>query len=112
MSTLPPGLSQEQINRYAKLDAGIKLLQDEKDNLNNVIKDAHKDQPRGTYIYESVVVKIGETSKVDTKGIEGEFPFEVNPEYYDAKLDAKKVPAETKARYTTKVPTLSVSIAG
>lgn len=109
MSTLPPGLTQADIETYAKIDDGMKRLQDAKDELNEKIKLAHKGVGKGTYIYGEVVVKIGATSKTDYKAIgtlygEGDYP-----EYYESKLATTKIPKEIKAVYTEQVPTLSVT---
>lgn len=111
MSEIPPGLTQADLDLYAKIDDGMKKLQDEKDRLNALIKKTHSDRGTGTYIYGKVVVTIGSTSKVNYEGIAKENPFEVAPEYYIQKIDPKKVPASTKNRFTTTNLTLSVKLA-
>lgn len=120
MATLPEGLTQKDIDRYAQLDAGIKKLQDEHAVLNEKIKQAHKDagiEGSKTLTYPSakygtVIVKLGEQKRLDTEALESKYPLDKNPEFYTPKIDTKKVPADIQAKFRTNIiQTLSVSVA-
>ena len=113
MATLPEGLTQSDIDRYAKLDAGIKALQEEHKVLGLLIKEKHAEAGitgKRTLIYEDVVVKLGEQRRLDEGGFLDTFPFSENPEFYSPAIDTAKVPADVLDTFRTIViPTLSVS---
>lgn len=120
MATLPEGLTQKDIDRYAQLDAGIKKLQEEHSILNETIKQAHKNagiEGNKTLSYPSekygvVIVKLGQQKRFDAKKASETFPEEEFPEYYTSALDQKKMPADIAAEFrTTIIQTLSVSVA-
>lgn len=111
MSKLPDGITQAEMDEYARLDAGIKKLAERHSVLNEKIKSVHTEArlKKGTYIYGSVVVKIGETSQVDKETAMDTYPEQSFPQYYPPTFDAKKLPADVKVLFTNKKPTLSVS---
>jgi len=109
MATLPPGLTQGDIDEYARLDAGIKKLKQRHDILNEKIKKTHEDagiKGKKTLVYDSekygsVIVDLSEAKSVDTEKLESAHPFEQNPEFYKPKLDTKSVPADILAKFRT-----------
>lgn len=120
MATLPEGLTQTDIDRYAQLDAGIKKLQEEHSILNETIKQAHKNagiEGSKTLSYPSekygtVIVKLGQQKRFDSKAAEATFPEADYPDFYTAALDQKKMPADIVAEFKTNVvSTLSISVA-
>lgn len=120
MATLPEGLTQKDIDRYAQLDAGIKKLQEEHAVLNETIKQAHKNAGitgNKTLSYPSekygtVIVKLGQQKRFDAEKAAETFPSDEYPEYYTLQLDQKKMPADISAAFRTNiVQTLSVSVA-
>lgn len=120
MATLPDGLTQSDIDRYAQLDAGIKKLQEEHSILNETIKQAHKNagiEGNKTLSYPSekygtVIVKLGQQKRFDSSKASATFPESEFPEYYSSALDQKKMPADILAAFKTNiVQTLSVSVA-
>lgn len=120
MATLPDGLTQKDIDRYAQLDAGIKKLQEEHATLNETIKQAHqaagiegsKTLSYPSEKYGTVIVKLGQQKRVDTAAAVATFPSEEFPEYYTLGLDTKKMPADILAEFKTNiVQTLSISVA-
>lgn len=120
MATLPDGVTQRDIDRYAQLDDGIKKLQKEHDILNELLKSAHraagyKGNKTLTYPsakYGTVIVKLGEQRRTDVAKATETFPAEEFPEYYSQTLDTKKLPADILAEFKTNiVQTLSISVA-
>ena len=120
MATLPEGLTQGDIDRYAYLDKGIKKLKEEHEVLNETIKQAHKAagySGNKTLSYPSdkfgtVIVKLGEQKRMDTEKATETFPADEYPEYYSLSLDVKKMPADISAAFRTNiVQTLSISVA-
>ena len=118
MATLPDGLTQSDIDRYAQLDAGIKKLQDEHAVLNETIKQAHKNagiEGKKTLSYPSekygtVIVKLGEQKRLDSKSLSENFPEAEFPEFYTSTIDTKKVPADIQDAFRTNIiQTLSVT---
>jgi hypothetical protein len=119
MATLPEGLSQKDIDRYAKLDKGIKALQEEHAILNELIKQTHKAAGivgNKTLVYKSaehgsVIVKLGQQKRLDAETAAATFPEDEFPEYYTSTFDPKKMPADISAAFRTNiVQTLSVSV--
>lgn len=109
MSTLPPGLTQAEVDEYARLDAGIKKLQDRHKELNDIIKRAHTDAgKKGTFSYGPVVVKVTEANTFDKKTATEAFPVEDYPDLYVPVLEPKNLPADIRAEYTSKTLRLSV----
>ena len=117
MATLPPGLTQADIDNYARLDAGLKKLQDQHAVLNEKIKAAHKAagyKGKKTLIYPSekfgsVIVTLGEQKRVDSAALLKAHPEETYPEFYVSSLDTSKVPADILAKFKTNiVSTLSI----
>lgn len=120
MATLPEGLTQSDIDRYAQLDAGIKKLQEEHAVLNETIKQAHKNagyEGSKTLTYPSekygtVIVKLGEQKRFDAEKAAETFPSDEHPEFYSLVVDQKKMPADIVAAFKTNiVQTLSISVA-
>lgn len=91
MSTIPEGLTQADFDRYAKLDSGIKKLEDEKKILADKIKAALP-LKKEVYVFEDVIldasVRKGQFDKVLASQT---FPAAEYPEYYTAVIDATKV---------------------
>ncbi len=110
MSTLPPGLTQAEVDEYAKLDAGIKRLQDRHKELNEVIKQAHIEagKVKGTYNYGEVVVKMNESNTFDKDQATQDFPVADYPNLYKPVLEPKNLPADIRSQYTSKTARLSV----
>jgi hypothetical protein len=120
MATLPAGLTQADIDRYAQLDKGIKALSEEHAVLNETIKQAHKDagiEGSKTLSYPSekygvVIVKLGQQKRFEADKASETFPSSEFPEYYSLTLDQKKMPADIAAAFRTNIiQTLSVSVA-
>lgn len=111
MATLPEGLTQKDIDRYAQLDAGIKKFAEEHKTLNEKIKKAHEDaglKGKMTLIYPSekygsVIVDLSEAKGVDTEALEAKYPLDKSPDYYTPKLDVRKIPADIVAKFRTVV---------
>lgn len=120
MAVLPEGLTQKDIDRFAYLDKGMKKLKEEHEVLNVKIKKAHQDAGitgSKTLVYSSdkfgsVIVKLGEQKRLDTKGLEEAHPYEKFPQYWRTMFDKDTVPADVQAKFRTNiVSTLSVSVA-
>jgi hypothetical protein len=111
MAELPEGITQKQIDEYAKLDKGIKKLQTRHKILNALIKQVFEGTPKGTKIFGEVVVKLGETSTFSSESFEEKYPKDKFPQYYKLTLDPKTIEADVKAKFTSNNPTLSVSVA-
>lgn len=118
MATLPEGLTQKDIDRYAQLDAGLKKIADEHKVLNEKIKKAHVDagiKGKKTLIYPSekygaVVVKLGEQKRLDTEALIAKFPEDKAPDFYALQLNVKAVPADIQERFRTNIiQTLSIT---
>lgn len=109
MSTLPPGLSQAEVDEYARLDDGIKRLLARHTELNDVIKAAHAAAAKkGTFTYGKVVVKVSETSKFEKDEATEAFPVTDYPDLYKPVLEPKNLPADIRAEYTSKSLRMSV----
>jgi len=111
MAALPEGLTQADIDEYARLDAGIKKLADKHASLKDKIKKAHKADDlteKKTYTYPSekygtVVVKIGLTKNVDSEALEKKYPADKSPEFWVPKLDVKLMDATILDKFRTKI---------
>jgi hypothetical protein len=108
MSELPEGLTQTEVNRYAKLDAGIKKLQPEHKQLGDKIKAAVTKV--GVFTFEKVLVNRTEANSFDSDSAEHDFPQDKFPEYYKAVLDPSKIPDKVKSKYTSKTQRVSVKV--
>ena len=120
MATLPAGLSQKDIDRYAQLDAGIKRIAEEHAALNDKIKKAHEAAGitgKKTLTYPSekygvVVVALGEQKRVDADALEAALPQNKHPELWVSRLDQKLVDKTILDRFRTNiVQTLSIKVA-
>lgn len=106
MADLPNGLTQTEVDEYAKLDAGIKKLQDRHKVLNEKIKDAHATKKAGAYIYGEVVVTITDKTKFDAEMAEGSLPYSdpKNRKFYKHVIDARALDADMRAGFTVPAP--------
>lgn len=120
MATLPEGLTQKDIDRYAQLDAGLKKIADEHKQLNDKIKRAHESAGligKHTLVYPSekygsVIVDLGEQKRVDIEALVAAHPLEKFPQYWSMQFDVSTVDEKTKAKFKTNlVPTLSIKVA-
>lgn len=115
MATLPAGLTQSNVDRYAKLDAGIKALEAEHKVLGELIKTTHAEAGitgKRTLIYEDVIVTFNEQRRLNGEVFQESFSPAEFPEYYKPAIDAAKVPADILDAFRTNViPTLSVRTA-
>jgi hypothetical protein len=108
---LPAGITQDELDEYAKIDRVLKnkKLNDRHAALNKKIKAAFV--KLGTFIHGDVIIKRGERDSFDAKAAEEEFPFEKFPEYYKPVFDATTLTAAQKKKFTNKTPTVSVTVA-
>lgn len=106
MADLPNGLTQAEVDEYAKIDAGIKKLQERHAILNEKIKDAHATKKAGAYIYGSVVVTIQDKSKFDVAMAEDSLPYTnpANRKFYKHTIDARALDADVRAGFTIAAP--------
>ena len=107
---LPEGVSQAQIDRYAKLDKAIKKAQTEHKTLNELFKQ--KFVKLGTFMFGSVIIKRTEASSFDSKKFAEDHPVTdpASKKYYVLTLDASLIEADVKAKYTSKTQRLSVDV--
>lgn len=117
MATLPAGLVQKDIDRYAQLDAGLKKIADEHKALNDKIKKAHEEagiKGKKTLIYPSdkygsVIVTLGEQKRVDTEALIKTHPADKFPAYWALQFDASAVDKTVLDKFRTNIiPTLSI----
>lgn len=104
MAELPTGITQADLDRYAKLDKGVKVLEVERKALGDRIKEAFSvDGLTGkhTLIYQSetldgsVVVTLNEQrrfSKETLAKLEEQYPLSEFPNSYKAVLVPEKLP--------------------
>ncbi len=104
--TLPNGITEKEILRYGKLDAGIKKLQPEHKILNEKIKKAFV--KLGTWVVGNVSIKRTEADSFDAKTAEEKYPISTHPQYYKSVFDPSKLPADVRATFTSKTQRLSV----
>lgn len=109
MAELPEGITQKELDEYAKLDRGIKKLQIRHKILNEKIKTTFTKV--GTFVFGSVIVKRTEADSFDAKAAEKAFPLDKHPEFYKSVFDASALPADKRKKFTTKVQRLSVDVA-
>lgn len=106
MAELPEGITQKEIDRFLKLDLGIKKLQPEHKVLSEKIKSAFT--KLGTWVFGEAIIKRTEASSFDKAAFEKKHPVDRFPEYYSLTLDPTLIEPDVKAKFTTKVQRLSV----
>lgn len=108
VTELPEGITQADIDRYAKLDAGIKKLSAEHKVLNELLK--LKLVKLGTFVFGKVIIKRSEASSFDKEKFEQDHPYSVkeNRKYYVHALDASLIEPDLRKKYTTKTQRVSV----
>jgi hypothetical protein len=120
MATLPEGLTQKDIDRLAQLDAGIKKLEVEYNNLKDKVKQVHQDAGltgKKTLVYPSekygsVIVDLNEQKRLDEEALIKAHPFEKFPQYWHMQFDKSLVDATVLAKFKTNIiPTLSIKVA-
>lgn len=121
MATLPEGITQEQLDRYAYLSKGLSALENEKELLGNHIKQAYSEAGltgKRTLTYPSpkfgtVIVTLGEQrrlSKEALEELEKAFSWEEFPKYWKTALDIKSIPAIHVDPYREITTTLKVDV--
>lgn len=119
MATLPEGLTQKDIDRYAQLDAGMKKLADEHKALNDKIKRAHQEagiSGKKTLVYPSekygsVIVDLNEQKRLDEEALIKAHPFEKFPQFWRMQFDKSAVDETILAKFKTNIiPTLSIKV--
>lgn len=106
--TLPDGITQDELNRYARLSHAVRKANEELTVLNAKIKNAY---PKlGTFIAPPVVIKRTQSIGVDTAAVAVAYPFDDAPEYYSASVDIKKLPVEVKDTFPKITQRLSVDV--
>lgn len=110
MSELPPGITQADLDKYAKIEAAIAKLKPERDRLNDLIKASFSQV--GTYVHGKVVIERSVSNLKDTKGVEKAFPAKDFPEYYvdEPKLVFNNLPSDVQAEFTNQSQRLSVKV--
>lgn len=119
MADLPNGISQKDLDRYVQLDKALKKAQEEHKALNERIKQAFEDAGvagKRTLIFDSakfgsIVVKLGETRRLDSKALEEKYPFDKAPQYWRMQFDTTVVEEKILDQYRKLTQTLSVSTA-
>lgn len=112
MSTLPEGITQAEIDRYAKLDAGVKKLTAEKKELGEKIKFVLTAKS-ATYTFEDVVVSVAvRKGEFDKELATDTFPADRYPDLYTLTIDPEKVRKSLgkAADDLNKAPTLALSV--
>lgn len=109
MAELPEGITQKELDRYAKIDAGIKKLSVEKAALNDKIKKAFL--KAGTFIFGNVIIKKGAQMRKDAAAMEAAFPYKSHPQYWHMQFDPSLVDAVAAKKFLKPIETLSVSVA-
>lgn len=109
MSELPPGVTQADLDKYAKIEAAIAKLKPERDRLNDLIKTSF---PVGTFVHGNVVIERSVSNLKDPKGVEKAFPYQDWPEYYvdEPKLVFNNLPSDVQAEFTNQSQRLSVKV--
>ena len=111
MTTLPEGITQSELNEYAKLDKAIKSALEKKAALNAKIKSVFV--KKGIFIFGSVVIKLGEQNRFDRAAFEKAYPSEKYSQYYvmTPVVNETSIADKTVAKFTKSVQTLSISVA-
>lgn len=108
---LPDGITQAELDRYAKLDAAIKRANAEHKTLNDKIKKAFK--TLGTFICGSVIVKRTEADVFDAAGFQTKYPYASHEQYYDLVPMLKpkaNLPEDVRKEFESKQQRLSVDV--
>lgn len=102
MADLPNGLTQDEVDEYLKLDAGIKRLQVRHDILNEKIKNAHQGKKAQAYVYGGVIVTIQDKTKFDAEEAEEALPYydPKNRKLYRHVIDPEALQPDVKAKFT------------
>jgi len=116
MTSLPRGITQADLARYARLTEGVKALEDEKKVLNTKIKQAYDAAGitgKQTLVYPAaagaLIVDLNEQRSVDTDMLTADYPLEEHPTHYKSVVNPDSFAADLLESYRTKTkPTLSV----
>lgn len=111
MATLPEGITQAELDRYAKLDRAIKRANEEHKALNAKIKEAFV--ALGTFVFGSVVIKRTEAASFDSKAAAEKYPYSSHADYYELTpvLVKDKMPEDVRAEFEGKTQRLSIDVA-
>lgn len=109
MTTLPDGISQAEIDRYAKLDVALKKAKAEHDRLNSKIKRAFG---VGVFVCDGVILTRTEADEFHKKDAETKYPYASNPDYYDLVpvLVKDRMPEAQRLEFEGKQQRLSVAM--
>lgn len=118
MSTLPKGVTQAELDRYAQLAKGIKALVDEKDQLSDKIKKAYHDagvSGKRVFSYSSkkygtIIVTLGVQMRLAKDAVTEAFPITTYPDYWSPQINVKAIPKEVLDIYREETQTLSVDV--
>lgn len=110
MSDLPDGITQDDLDKYAKIDAAMKKLEPEKKRIADLIKKAF-DKP-GTFVHGNVVIERTTAKLRATKDFLSDYPADEYPEFYvnEPKINWDAVSEEDAAEYWTASEKLSVKV--
>lgn len=106
MATMPEGITQKELDEYAKLNKGAKKIADRLKVLNEKIKTAFP--KAGKFIFGNVLVNRSEADSFDAAAASKKYPLETHPEYYKSVFDATAFPPDLRAKFVTKTQRLSV----
>lgn len=111
MATLPNGITQADLDRYARLDVAIKKAKAEHDTLNAKIKAAFVSL--GTFVFGSVIIKRTEAVTFDSKAATEALPYAQFSDYYDLVpvLNKALLPEEVRRTFESAQQRLSVDVA-
>jgi hypothetical protein len=87
---LPEGITQADLDRAAKLKAGVEKLEAELKELTDRIKDAFPAEKK-TYIFEGVSVGIGLADRLDAKEFEATYDPKEFPELFKLTPDPRAI---------------------
>lgn len=105
-SQLPEGITQDDLDKLAKIDSSIKKLEKAKAPLLAKVKTAFV--KLGTFAYGNVIIERTQAKSFDAKTFEEEHPFESFPEFYKPVIDATTIPEDEKEKYTSFTQRLSI----
>lgn len=116
MTSLPRGITQADLARYARLTEGVKALEDEKKVLNAKIKQAYDAAGitgKQTLVYPAaagaLIVDLNEQRSVDTDMLTSDYPLEEYPTHYKSVVNPDSFAPDLLESYRTKTKaTLSV----
>lgn len=98
MSTLPEGITQEDLRRLVKLRTQMARAKAAEEILSNKIKDAHEAKA-GTYTYDEFVVEITVPDVLDEAKLLKQRPQENFPQLYKTVPDTKKIQADSGKKF-------------